>query len=102
MPHPSRVQNDPENPSRNRRGKFVEMAEARMNKVLFDMDHLGQLSDRSRYHYTDEEWWAMRGRLHDMLDQLDEWFTVGQGKRPRFKFEFDPNRHFSLSTEKGV
>ena len=37
------------------RQKFVQLAEARVNKTLKDMQLIGNLSNRSNYDYTDED-----------------------------------------------
>ena len=37
------------------RQKFVQLAEARVNKALKDIQLIGNLSNRSNYDYTDED-----------------------------------------------
>lgn len=37
------------------RQKFVQLAEARVNKTLKDIQLIGNLSNRSNYDYTDED-----------------------------------------------
>lgn len=37
------------------RSNFVRLAEARMTKLLKDLDLLGNLSNRSNYSYTDDD-----------------------------------------------
>lgn len=37
------------------RKKFVELANKRVSKVLHDLQLIGNLSNRSNYHYTDED-----------------------------------------------
>ena len=37
------------------RQKFVQLAEARVNRTLKDMQLIGNLSNRSNYDYTDED-----------------------------------------------
>lgn len=37
------------------RSNFVRLAEARTNKLLKDLDLLGNLSNRSNYSYTDDD-----------------------------------------------
>ena len=37
------------------RQKFVQLAEARVNKTLKDIQLIGNLSKRSNYDYTDED-----------------------------------------------
>lgn len=50
------------------------------------MDHLEQLSQRNRYHYTDDEWSAMHRALQAKLEELDQSFRRGKGSRPVFRF----------------
>jgi len=38
---------------RNKREKFVELAEARVNKTLKDIQLIGNLSNRSAYEFSD-------------------------------------------------
>ena len=40
---------------RDRRGKFVELAESRVNRAIRDIRLIGNLSNRSAYEYTDED-----------------------------------------------
>lgn len=40
---------------RNKRGKFVELAEKRVNRLLKDIRLIGNLSNRSNYDFTDED-----------------------------------------------
>jgi len=37
------------------RQKFVQLAEARVNKTMKDIQLIGNLSNRSNYDYTDED-----------------------------------------------
>ncbi len=38
-----------------KREKFVELAEARVNRAIKDMQLIGNLSNRSAYEFTDED-----------------------------------------------
>lgn len=40
---------------RDKREKFVDLAEARVNRALKDIQLIGNLSNRSAYDYTDED-----------------------------------------------
>ncbi|QDO96645.1 hypothetical protein FNB15_04845 [Ferrovibrio terrae] len=40
---------------RDKRAKFVELAEARVNRTVKDIQLIGNLSNRSAYAYTDED-----------------------------------------------
>ena len=43
------------NMMRDKRGKFVELAESRVNRAIKDMRLIGNLSNRSAYEYTEED-----------------------------------------------
>lgn len=70
----------------NLRSRFIPLAESRMTAVLEAMDYLAQLSQRNRYHYTDEEWEVMQEALFGKLSELDDMFRRGKGSRPTFRF----------------
>jgi hypothetical protein len=40
---------------RDKRSKFVELAEARVNRAIKDIQLIGNLSNRSAYSFTDED-----------------------------------------------
>lgn len=40
---------------RNKRKKFIELAQKRVNRLLDDIRLVGNLSNRSNYEFTDEE-----------------------------------------------
>ncbi len=53
---------------RNKRQKFVELAEARVNKALKDMQLIGNLSNRSAYEFTDADIRKIFSALQKGLD----------------------------------
>lgn len=67
--------------SRDRRGKFVELANKRVNRALNDMRLIGNLSNRAAYDYTDEDIKKIVRALQRELDQLKTKFggTGGAG-----------------------
>jgi hypothetical protein len=79
-------QHSEEQPSGNLRSRFRPLAEARVTSVLKAMDYLGQLSQRTRYHYTDAEWQEMYDAVAAKLAELDAAFRDGHGSRPKFIF----------------
>lgn len=53
---------------RNRRQKFVELAEARVNKTLKNLQLIGNLSNRSAYEYSEVDVRKIFARLQHGLD----------------------------------
>jgi hypothetical protein len=51
-----------------KRQKFVELAEARVNKTLKDLQLIGNLSNRSAYEFTDADVRKIFGVLQKALD----------------------------------
>ena len=58
-----------------RREKFVELAEKRVNKAIKDIGLVGNLSNKSNYSYTDQDVKkivvALRKALDDMKARFD-------------------------------
>ena len=55
-------------PMNNKRAKFVELAEARVNRALKDFQLIGNLSNRSAYEFTDADVRKMFGALQRALE----------------------------------
>lgn len=53
---------------RNKRDKFVELAEARVNKTLKDIQLIGNLSNRSAYDFNEGDVRKIFGALQKALD----------------------------------
>jgi hypothetical protein len=51
----------------NDREKFVNLAQARVNKTLKDIQLIGNLSNRSNYDYTDEDVTKIFRVLHEEI-----------------------------------
>ena len=51
-----------------KREKFVELAEARVNKTLKDLQLIGNLSNRSAYDFNESDIRKMFGALQKALD----------------------------------
>ena len=53
---------------RDKRAKFVELAEARVNKTLKDLQLIGNLSNRSAYDFSEADVRKIFGSLQRALD----------------------------------
>ena len=53
---------------RNKRAKFVELAENRVNRAIKDIRLIGNLSNRSAYEFTEED---IRKIFKALLKELD-------------------------------
>lgn len=58
------------------RENFVRLAEARTNRVLKDLDLLGNLSNRSNYSYTEEDVRAIFRAVSKKLQETETRFKV--------------------------
>lgn len=58
-----------------KREKFVELAEARVNKTLKDLQLIGNLSNRSAYEFTDADVRKIFGVLQKALESAKGRFT---------------------------
>lgn len=69
-----------------RRKKFVELAEKRVNRSLRDITLVGNLSNKSNYSYTDQDVKKIVSALKKALDEMQARFdrsvggSVGQFK----------------------
>ena len=61
----------------NKRDKFVELAEARVNKALKDMQLIGNLSNRSAYEYNEADIRKIFTALQRALDAAKSRFSRG-------------------------
>jgi hypothetical protein len=60
---------------RNKREKFVELAEARVNKTLKDIQLIGNLSNRSAYEFAEGDIRKIFGALQKGLDSAKAKFS---------------------------
>jgi len=60
---------------RNKREKFVELAEARVNKALKDIQLLGNLSNRSAYEFSEADVRKIFNALQKALDSAKSRYT---------------------------
>jgi hypothetical protein len=71
---------------RDKRKKFVEIAEKRVTKAIHAMRLIGNLSNRSNYEYTDSDVRKITKALDDELKSLRGRFGKGSGSaEPTFK-----------------
>ena len=72
--------------SRDKRGKFVELAEARVNKAISQIRLIGNLANRSNYEFTDEDGRKIVRALQRELEALKARFgDTGTSTENRFK-----------------
>jgi hypothetical protein len=62
---------------RNKRDKFVSLAEARVNKALKDIQLIGNLSNKAAYEYADGDVKKMFAALQKGLDAAKSKFATG-------------------------
>ncbi|MDU8945985.1 hypothetical protein [Ovoidimarina sediminis] len=62
---------------RDKRGKFIELAESRVNRAIKDLRLIGNLSNRSAYEFTDEDIRKIFRTLQRELDTAKGRFSRG-------------------------
>jgi hypothetical protein len=73
---------------KDKRKKFVELAEARMNRALKDIRLIGNLSNRSAYSYEDEDVRRIFRALQKEMDVAKARFGGdGSAKEDGFRLE---------------
>lgn len=71
---------------RDKRQKFVDLAEARVNKALKDIQLIGNLSNRAAYEFSEADIRKIFGSLQKALDAAKSKFTrEGDGASGDFK-----------------
>ena len=60
---------------RNKRDRFIELAEARVNKTLKDLQLVGNLSNRSAYEFSDTDVRKVFSALQKGLDTAKSRFA---------------------------
>lgn len=70
---------------RNRREKFIELAEKRVNTTLKNLRLVGNLSDRSNYEYTENDVKQIKTALESELKLVFSRFEMAlKQKSPNF------------------
>lgn len=64
---------------RDKRQKFVDLAEARVNRAIKDIRLIGNLANKSSYEYSDEDAKQMFRALQKELDTAKSRFTGDAG-----------------------
>lgn len=73
---------------RNKRSKFIELAEARVNRAIKDFRLIGNLANRSAYEYSEDDVRKMFRALQKELEAAKARFTGdSSGKDNEFKLE---------------
>ena len=73
---------------RDKRQKFVELAEARVNRAIKDIRLIGNLANRNSYDYSDEDTNKIFRALRKELDAAKDRFSDGgSGKDNEFRLE---------------
>lgn len=73
---------------RNKRNKFVELAEARVNRAIKDIRLIGNLANRSAYEYGDEDTKKIFRAIQKEVESAKARFTGDTGgKDGEFKLE---------------
>lgn len=67
----------PEQPVRDKRGKFIELATNRVTRTIKDIRLIGNLSNRSAYEYSDEDVKKIAKTLQRELDLMKLRFAGG-------------------------
>lgn len=71
---------------RDKRKKFVDLAEARVGKALKDLQLIGNLSNKAAYDFTDADVRKIFGALQKALDNAKGRFTKdGDGTGGEFR-----------------
>lgn len=71
-----------------RREKFVELAEKRVNRALAQISLIGNLSNRSNYSYTQEDVAEIYSALRKALDEMKGRFDAqASDKEPKFQLK---------------
>lgn len=68
-----------------KRQKFVELAEARVNKTLKDLQLIGNLSNRSAYEFDEADIRKVFNTLQKALDTAKSRFSRSDGGTGEFK-----------------
>lgn len=64
---------------RDKRSKFIELAQARVNRAIKDVRLIGNLANRSAYDYSDEDVRKIFRALQKELDAAKSRFTGDAG-----------------------
>ena len=71
------------------RKKFVELANRRVSKTLRDIQLIGNLSNRSNYHYTNEDVAKIFKALNNELRECRRRFDMALNNKENSQFSLD-------------
>ncbi len=71
------------------RQKFVDLANKRVSKALHDIQLIGNLSNRSNYHYTDEDIAKMFKALNGELKACRKRFDLALNNKENSQFSLE-------------
>ncbi len=71
---------------RNKRAKFLELANKRVNRAIKDLALIANLANRKNYEYTEDEAKKVIRALQAEVDHVKHNFTIGiQSSKNEFK-----------------
>jgi hypothetical protein len=73
----------------NDRAKFVQLAQARVNKALKDIQLIGNLSNRSNYDFTDDDVTRIFKALNEEIAVCRKRFDLSKKKNGAAKFTLE-------------
>lgn len=71
------------------RQKFVELANKRVSKALHDIQLIGNLSNKSNYHYTDNDIAKIFKALNDELKVCRKRFDLSLNNKENCQFSLE-------------
>ncbi|OED44892.1 hypothetical protein ACH42_06370 [Endozoicomonas sp. (ex Bugula neritina AB1)] len=75
---------EPKLEKKTKQEKFIELAEGRVPKAIKQLTMVGNLSDKSKFEYTDKQVKQIYEVLHTALDQMKVRFEDGEAKDETF------------------
>jgi predicted signal transduction protein with EAL and GGDEF domain len=67
---------------RDKRSKFVELAESRVNRILSGLDSLSNLSNRRNYDYDQQQVRKIFKAISDKVKTTEQQFTESGSAKP--------------------
>lgn len=80
-------ENIPDKQDETKEEKFIRLAEVRVGKALNAIQRLGNLSNKSAYHYTDGQIEQMFGTLETEIARVKAKFSAKKDTTEPFKFK---------------
>lgn len=80
-------ENIPDKQDETKEEKFIRLAEVRVGKALNAIQRLGNLSNKSTYHYTDGQIEQMFGTLETEIARIKAKFSAKKDTKKPFKFK---------------